>query len=236
MKKYFIFLFLLGVGFMVQKINPSEIDFQPTEVVAQETTSQIELSLPQPIHTTSRFETKLSTQTDTIPKDTVIQNNPDKELDDDTVLDEGKDGIKTTVIKISYYLGEEYSREIISTDIVPSQNKIIDHGTKIVWRTLDTPNGQISYWRKLRVWATQYDSHCPGCDMTTATGLTQGKGVIAVDPKVIKLSSSVYIPGYGKAIAGDTGGAIKGNIIDLGFPDAKTSGWISHFVDVYLTN
>lgn len=38
---------------------------------------------------------------------------------------------------------------------------------------------------------------------------------IAVDPKVIPLGSKVYIPGYGYAIASDTGGAIKGNKIDL---------------------
>ena len=61
-----------------------------------------------------------------------------------------------------------------------------------------------------------------------------GKGVIAVDPKVIKLRSKVYIPGYGMAVAGDTGGAIKGNIIDLGFDDAKTAGWKARFIDIYL--
>jgi 3D (Asp-Asp-Asp) domain-containing protein len=61
-----------------------------------------------------------------------------------------------------------------------------------------------------------------------------GKGVIAVDPKVIKLRSSVYVPGYGKAVAGDTGGAIKGNIIDLGFDDARTAGWSARYVDIYL--
>ena len=64
--------------------------------------------------------------------------------------------------------------------------------------------------------------------------MRQGKGVIAVDPKVIKLRSQVYIPGYGKAVAGDTGGAIKGNIIDLGFEDARTAGWSARFVDIYL--
>lgn len=38
---------------------------------------------------------------------------------------------------------------------------------------------------------------------------------IAVDPSVIPLGTKVYIPGYGYAIASDTGGLIKGNIIDL---------------------
>ena len=111
-------------------------------------------------------------------------------------------------------------------------------GTKIVWRTLDTPNGEIRYWKKLRVWATHYDggTGCRGCSGRgiTATGLKAGKGVIAVDPAVIKLGTQVYVPEYGKAIAGDTGGNINGAIIDLGFDDAKTAGWSARFVDIYL--
>ena len=42
--------------------------------------------------------------------------------------------------------------------------------------------------------------------------------VIAVDPKVIPLGSKVWVEGYGYAVAGDTGGAIKGNKIDLFMP------------------
>ena len=96
------------------------------------------------------------------------------------------------------------------------------------------PSGEIKYWKKMRVYATHYDSRCPGCNEWTAIGMRAGKGVIAVDPMVIKLRSKVYIPGYGMAVAGDTGGAIKGNVIDLGFDDARTAGWRAKFVDIYL--
>ena len=50
--------------------------------------------------------------------------------------------------------------------------------------------------------------------------------VIAVDPKVIPLGSKVWVEGYGEAIAGDTGGAIKGNRIDvLVCSDGSANSW-----------
>lgn len=49
----------------------------------------------------------------------------------------------------------------------------------------------------------------------TALGIPATYGVVAVDPSVIPLGSRVYIPGYGMAIAADTGGAIVGYCIDL---------------------
>src|SRR3990167_3865473 len=58
--------------------------------------------------------------------------------------------------------------------------------------------------------------------------------LVAVDPKVIPLRTRLYIPGYGFAIAGDTGGSIKGDKIDLGFDDVKTGWWSSRFTDIYL--
>ena len=51
----------------------------------------------------------------------------------------------------------------------------------------------------------------------TALGIPATYGVVAVDPSIIPLGSRVYIPGYGEAIADDTGGAIKGNRIDIAF-------------------
>lgn len=52
-------------------------------------------------------------------------------------------------------------------------------------------------------------------DGITATGLPAVRGIAAVDPDVIPLGTRLFIPGYGEAIAADTGGAIVGNKIDL---------------------
>lgn len=71
--------------------------------------------------------------------------------------------------------------------------------------------------RQLTVMTTAYAPGADGVDLRTATGARAGYGVIAVDPRVIPLGAKVYIPGYGYAVAADTGGAIKGSRIDLCF-------------------
>lgn len=68
----------------------------------------------------------------------------------------------------------------------------------------------------IRMIATAYTAGCSGCSGVTASGLRAGFGVIAVDPQVIPLGTKLFIPGYGRAVAGDTGGAILGNRVDLG--------------------
>lgn len=201
-----------------------------------------ESDTPQPLKTESSFISKIKSEVTTLEFETVVKDDPEREYGEETTLQEGANGKNTKLFKITYTKsindpekpGEEFERELISNETIEPKDKIVSRGIKIIWRTLDTPEGQISYWRKMRVYATHYDQFCRGCDQWTAIGMRAGKGVIAVDPKVIKLRSQVYIPGYGKAVAGDTGGAIKGNIIDLGFEDARTAGWSARYVDIYL--
>lgn len=204
----------------------------------QENTTEkdINYTLPinQPIVTESLFEDKYEEDIQVLPKKTIYQDDPETEAGIDKVLEEGEDGKRTKQIKITYYHGQEYSREVAKIETIAPKDKTISRGTKIVWKTLQTSDGEIRYWKKLRVYATHYDKYCKGCDEWTAIGMRAGKGVIAVDPKVIKLRSKVYVPEYGMAVAGDTGGAIKGNIIDLGFEDARTAGWSARYVDIYL--
>lgn len=78
-------------------------------------------------------------------------------------------------------------------------------------------------FRELEVVATAYSAEDKGIrsDRKTYSGFVVDKGIIAVDPEVIPLGSIVYIPGYGYMVAMDTGGAIKGNRIDIYFADRK---------------
>ncbi|MGG4041407.1 LysM peptidoglycan-binding domain-containing protein [Bacillus smithii] len=73
--------------------------------------------------------------------------------------------------------------------------------------------------------ATAYTANCGGCSGVTATGMNlkanPNAKVIAVDPSVIPLGTKVYVEGYGEAIAGDTGGSINGNRIDVFVPNEQ---------------
>lgn len=93
--------------------------------------------------------------------------------------------------------------------------------------------------RTLNVQATGYSYNEPGLSPYTATGIDLRKNptVIAVDPSVIPLGSLVEVPGYGIAIAGDTGGAIKGNIIDLHFTTVdQANQWGRRNVTIRILN
>lgn len=79
----------------------------------------------------------------------------------------------------------------------------------------------------ITVTATAYTADCIGCSGITATGINLKKHpeskVIAVDPKVIKLGTKVYVDGYGYAVAADKGSSIKGNMIDVFYPTKKAA-------------
>jgi 3D (Asp-Asp-Asp) domain-containing protein len=84
--------------------------------------------------------------------------------------------------------------------------------------------------RTITVSATGYS--LPG---RTATGLPVGWGVVAVDPSLIPLGSHMMIPGYGEAVAADTGGAVMGATIDLWFPTlAQANAWGRRTVTITL--
>jgi cystine transport system substrate-binding protein len=68
-----------------------------------------------------------------------------------------------------------------------------------------------------------------------STGLPVGWGVAAVDPAVIPLGTHMFVPGYGEAVAADTGGAIVGATIDLWFPTvAQANAWGRRTVTIQL--
>jgi 3D (Asp-Asp-Asp) domain-containing protein len=93
----------------------------------------------------------------------------------------------------------------------------------------DTPSPAVGA-RTLTVSATGY-----ALGGSTATGLPVGWGVVAVDPSVIPLGSHMTVPGYGEAVAADTGSAVVGATIDLWFPTvAQADAWGRRTVTISL--
>ncbi|WP_233208660.1 G5 and 3D domain-containing protein [Planomicrobium sp. MB-3u-38] len=99
--------------------------------------------------------------------------------------------------------------------------------TKTTKTAAPVQSSEPSSSREFYVSATAYTASCTGCSGITATGINLKANphlkVIAVDPSVIPLGSKVWVEGYGHAIAGDTGGAIKGNKIDIFMADRSAA-------------
>jgi len=175
-----------------------------------------------------------------IPFESEWRPDPDLEIDHERLLQEGAPGIRERRVHVRYENGQEVSRTVENEYVaVPPTTKVQGYGTKIVVRSVNTPSGPVEYWRSFRMLATSYSASTAGTSIDadwygrTATGMAMRKGIVAVDPRVIDLGSRVYVPGYGVGLAGDTGGAIKGKRIDLGFDDSNLELWY-RWVDVYL--
>jgi uncharacterized protein YabE (DUF348 family) len=146
--------------------------------------------------------------------DTIVEKNEDLDSSVQKVKSEGVNGAKEITYQIVYKDGVEVSRDVKSTKtIVEPQNQVVVKGTGHVYASRG--GGNITYKKKISSTATAYSGHS-----STATGRRPvrsegGLSTIAVDPSVIPLGSKVYVDGYGYAIASDTGGAIKGNKIDV---------------------
>ena len=198
---------------------------QPTDYISPQTS----------VETLTRFSEEEVPVVTSIPFATEYIDDPESEIGTEKILQEGINGRRTEVYLVKYWYNEETERDLLDIQITEPQKQIVSQGTKIIWRELATPDeGDLKYWRKLRVWTTSYDGNCLGCSGRTYSGTLVRHGTLAVDPSIISLGARVYIPGYGIGKAEDIGGGIKGEMIDLGFEDVSKGWWRAQWTDIYL--
>ncbi|HEX6386139.1 MAG TPA: G5 domain-containing protein [Anaerolineae bacterium] len=186
-----------------------------------------------------RVSEDLRFEDEPIPYQTLWQASPELEIDTRAVVSAGVPGIKRRHIRVRSENGVEVSRTVESESVVREPvNEVIGYGTRIVIRTVDTAEGPLEYWRVVRMRVTSYTAASSGKSPDhprygiTASGVPVSKGIVAVDRSIVPFRSYVYVPGYGRAFVGDTGGSIHGRWIDLGYDEDNYQSW-SGYVDVY---
>ncbi|MDR0270124.1 ubiquitin-like domain-containing protein [Paenibacillus sp.] len=164
------------------------------------------------------------------------------------IVQKGTPGVMVQHIEKVYHDGEMVSMRMVGKEVqTKTLDKVIAVGTKkkpapAVVQTADVKLAgtvktnkaansnnraskagvDFSYKKLIQVSTTAYSANEPGIGTRTATGtrVTEGR-TIAVDPNVIPLGWWVYIEGVGFRRAEDTGGAIKGNKIDIYYDSVK---------------
>lgn len=166
-----------------------------------------------------RIEVKILTREERLPFARIAR--PDATLPRGLtrLVQAGRPGARLRRIAVTTADGRVVDRQVIGNVMIRSpQDQISQVGTRRIFAA----RGEFAGKEIVHMEATAYAPwHGKGVDGTTAIGLRAGYGVVAVDPRVIPLRSELFIEGYGRAIAGDTGGAIKGHRIDLGFNTAR---------------
>lgn len=167
-----------------------------------------------------------------IPFETVYQADGNLEIDSQSVLQAGILGMNAQRVRVRYEDGVEASRKVESQWVARQpQQRIIGYGTALVMHTANVDGVEIQYWRVLTMYATSYHPS-EGGDIT-ASGLPLQKGIAAIDRSLVPFYTRMYVPGYGEALAADTGGGVIGRWIDLGYSDSDYVPWHS-WVTVYF--
>ncbi len=164
-----------------------------------------------------RVTEKMVTETWAIPYERVEREDSGLAMGLSQVVRSGKSGSQDVTIKYTYEDGVQTGSKILDQKVTAEPvAELVAVGTSGI---LNRGGTQIRFLKAMNMTATAYYpgpiSTGPYSDGYTAIGLKATYGVVAVDPTVIPLRSRLYIDGYGYAIAGDTGSAIKGYKIDL---------------------
>jgi 3D (Asp-Asp-Asp) domain-containing protein len=186
-----------------------------------------------------------------VPFDTIVQGDTSLPLDKKVVVTKGVAGSAVRVWQTLVTAGVEGKRSLkAETLITPPVSQVVRIGTKQAFRQVVTGSPKRAAKRghlaklvvptpkvdgaALTVESTAYTPYECGQDADWIASkrrqydIPNGWGVVAVDPRVIPLGSHLFVAGYGYAVAADTGGAIKGKIIDVCFWGADLNAPTGH--------
>lgn len=179
---------------------------------------------------------QIVTAEEQIPFETVNRADGNLQVGTTQVVQTGEAGLKEIQRRVLLEDGREVSSEVVEEKVVKEPvAQIVAYGTQGV---VSRGGQDFRYTQELTMTATGYTAgpeSNPDGNGLTYTGMKAVRGVVAVDPRVIPLYTRLYVEGYGPAIAADTGGAIKGNKIDLCFETvAEALEWGIRPVKVYV--
>ena len=189
-----------------------------------------------------RVSESIELQQTLLPYKNEMVADPTIELDQQRIVEAGQPGVQVKRVRVRFEDGKEVSRQAEAEWLASApRSQKTGYGTKIVVRSLDTPDGPIQYWRKVTVYATSY-APCNflqtigQCSYSTAAGYPLQKGVIGVGEAWYQLFKGwgMYVDGYGPAKVGDYG-YIPGFWVDLGYSDADFINWHRNTTLYFLT-
>jgi uncharacterized protein YabE (DUF348 family) len=147
----------------------------------------------------------------------------------ESVDNPGKPGKQKVVSKrVKHSDGSHSTQELTRHTVVEPETKIVRKGMAM---SVYTPDGYKRYTKKISAHSTAYVA----TGNRTSIGLVPYEGIVAVDPRMIPYYTKMYIPGYGMAMAGDTGGDMVGHRVDLFFGDYhRAIQWGRRDIDIYI--
>jgi uncharacterized protein YabE (DUF348 family) len=178
--------------------------------------------------------TEITKESEAVPYTTELRNNDNLPRGRRNVVSPGKDGeavVTYRVINIgSQKVRKEIAREVVSNPVP----EVVEVGTGAN-QMVQTSRGYVRYRSAMTAEASAYTLAEGSGTGLTSTGVVPYHGIVAVDPDVIPYGTRMYIPGYGFAVAGDCGGDINGNRIDL-YMDSYSDAiqWGRRDVTVYF--
>ncbi|UHA75346.1 3D domain-containing protein [Paenibacillus sp. 481] len=172
-----------------------------------------------------------------VPYQTVKKEDPTLLKGKTKTVQQGKAGEVVHKVERTFEDGKLVYAQLVNKEVKAKQvNQVVAYGTKkepeVMTLSASSPDisnaekGDIDFKYKKMLTNVQLTAYTekkgsPGAKTASGTKVTEGR-TIAVDPKVIPLGWWVYIEGIGFRRAEDTGGAVKGKIVDVYFDSSKT--------------